>query len=292
MLASWSVISAAGLLLKDDLLDRVAGLQAGEMPRALVVLAHPDDEVLAVGGRLERWRNAVFVTVTDGAPLDGTDAREHGLAGLDEYREARRQELHSAFADAGLPESNLRLLQLEDGSVVSDQQAIASLSEITRAILRLLRKLRPEVVLTHPYEGGHPDHDACAFAVHVAVSMLRDDAMPILEAPSYHAGPNGIVTGQFLPYPGAGKERRHVLSPAQRQAKQRRLACFTSQQETLALFQCEAESIREAPAYDFMRPPHAGALFYEGFPWGATGERFCQLASAATHASAGQGETA
>jgi LmbE family N-acetylglucosaminyl deacetylase len=28
-------------------------------------------------------------------------------------------------------------------------------------------------VITHPYEGGHPDHDACAFAVQYAARRLK-----------------------------------------------------------------------------------------------------------------------
>ena len=267
---------------KEDLLDRVAGLLPGELPCVLVVFAHPDDEVLAIGGRLEHWRNAHFVCVTDGAPTDGADAREHGFASLDDYREARRRELSAAFADAALPPDTLHTLKMDGGSVIPDQQAVFAMPGIARAVVQIMKQLRPEVVLTHPYEGGHPDHDACAFAVHAAVDMLGGSASLVVEAPSYYAAPNGMVTGQFLPYKGAGKERRYVLSAAEQQAKRRRLACFASQQQTLAQFGCEVEMIREAPAYDFKTPPHAGELFYERAPWGITGERFRQLASAAT----------
>lgn len=269
---------------RDDLLDRAAGVRPGEVPRALVVFAHPDDEILAIGGQLERWRNAVFVTATDGAPADGADARQHGFASLQRYREARRQELHRAFADAALPLSLLRQIELEDGSPIPDQQAALSLVELTRAVARLYDEVRPEVVVTHPYEGGHPDHDACAFAVHTAARVLGRGDLLIVEAPSYHAGPNGIVTGEFLPYSGTGGERQRVLSSPEQQAKLRRLACFASQQETLALFGCEVELMREAPAYDFLQAPHAGELFYEQFPWGMTGARFRELAASAAAA--------
>ncbi len=260
----------------------MAGLQQGSMPRALVFFAHPDDEVLAIGGRLERWRDATFVSATDGAPSDGADARQHGFASLADYREARRQELRAAFADAALPADLLRVLAVDDeGSVVADQQAALHLPELTRTFLQMLHELRPEVVLTHPYEGGHPDHDACAFAAHTAVRMLGGATVPIVEAPSYHAGPHGLETGRFLPHQGAGQERRWVLSAAERAAKHRRLACFASQQTTLAQFGCEVELLREAPAYDFLQPPHAGELWYERYPWGMTGERFRQLAASA-----------
>ena len=60
--------------------------------------------------------------------------------------------------------------------------------------------------------------------------------------------------------------------------KRERLACFASQAETLALLSSSTERYRRAPAYDFGRPPHPGRLFYEGFPWGMDGARFCELA--------------
>ena len=37
----------------------------------------------------------------------------------------------------------------------------------------VLDDVRPDVVLTHAYEGGHSDHDATAFAVHLAAGVMR-----------------------------------------------------------------------------------------------------------------------
>ena len=44
-----------------------------------------------------------------------------------------------------------------------------------------------EQVITHPYEGGHPDHDACAFAARAAVRHSANKAK-LMEFTSYHAG--------------------------------------------------------------------------------------------------------
>src|SRR6185312_5372260 len=38
---------------------------ASPMPRAMLVFAHPDDEVVGLGARLGRFRSACFVHVTD-----------------------------------------------------------------------------------------------------------------------------------------------------------------------------------------------------------------------------------
>jgi hypothetical protein len=56
------------------------------------------------------------------------------------------------------------------------------------------------------------------------------------------------------------------------------LGCFRTQSETLAPFGVDAERFRLAPAYDFAQPPHPGALFYEQFDWGMTGDRFRAIA--------------
>ncbi len=230
--------------------------------RLLVVLAHPDDEVLAVGGRLEALADSRFLCVTDGVPLDGMDARAHGFRGLDGYREARRVELAKALG--GL--SGSRSLG------ISDQRAAWNLASLTRRVAAEVEAFRPEAVLTHPYEGGHPDHDACAFAV-----AQCGASAPVIEAPFYHAVPDGIETGVFLGDPGLVVE----LTEEQRAKKRERLACFRSQAETLRLFGVDVEAYRLAPAYDFLRRPHEGRLYYEGFDWGMTGDRFCELAAMA-----------
>ena len=263
--------------------ERVAGLTRGGVtaPHLLVVFAHPDDEVLAVGGRLEWMTESHFLCVTDGVPLDGKDARDHGFAGLDEYRIARRHELMTAFALAGrdaLTSGDAMPLRNEFELSVSDQTASFHLTELPQDLASAIREFGPEAVLTHPYEGGHPDHDACAFAVHAAVRLVGGD-VPIIEAPFYFAGPRGIETGTF--HPGGPAVSIDELSETQQQHKRERLACFVSQRETLALFGTQREQYRLAPAYDFTKRPHQDQLYYEGFPWGMSGERFCALAGRA-----------
>ncbi len=247
-------------------------------PRAMIVVAHPDDEVIALGARLRRYCDAVLLHVTDGAPLDGGDARAHGFASLADYRAARRRELEAACALAGIPSSQLRQLG------IPDQRAAHALGNLADQVLQQLREFRPEVVVTHPYEGGHPDHDACAFAVHTAVRQMAatgEQTPLIVEAAFYHQGPQGgIETGVFLPGSGPAAVE-HWLSPEERERKQALLASFPTQRETLQFFPVDVERFRIAPAYNFAERPHPGKLFYEYFLWGMTGDRFCSEARAA-----------
>lgn len=253
-------------------------------PRLLIVLAHPDDEVLALGARLERLSESRILTLTDGAPADGNDAFHHGFQSLADYRKARHAELLAALAHAGVPADVAAPFSALPP--VPDQRAAWHLEELTRGLLTVLGEFSPEAVLTHPYEGGHPDHDACAFVVHTALRIRRanpnEAAEPLLlEAPFYHHGENGCMrTGQFLP-PECSPSLSLQLSPEEQTNKRARLACFRSQAETLSQFGTESESFRVAPAYDFSQPPHKGKLLYECYPWGMSGARFRTLASEA-----------
>ncbi|WP_438015492.1 PIG-L family deacetylase [Sorangium sp. So ce315] len=240
-------------------------LSSGRAPRCLVVVAHPDDETIGLGARIGRLDPIEVIHVTDGAPRDSRFMpAELAGVGRERYTAIRREEVTRALAVANVPASRLRCL----GAV--DQEAIEEATSLARKLLDLFARTRPEVVITHPYEGGHPDHDATALAVHSAAVLARWSGVtsPLLfEAASYNAARGHLVTGEFIAYPGV-PEIALRLSDEETAQKRAMLDCFTSQQATIALFGAEVERFRPAPTYDFRRPPHDGALHYErlGFP--------------------------
>ena len=271
---------AQSTVAAEDLLSRGTAPAGSElvMPRAMVVVAHADDETIALGARMARLGEAHFVHVTDGAPRNGEDSRNHGFERVEDYRRARAEELAAMFREAGLHQVSQACLNFRD------QEVSLNLAEITRQVLEQIAKREPEIIFTHPYEGGHPDHDACAFAVHHAVALNRARGGGrglILEAPFYHAGPGGFEAGTFVMQDGWMPEMFYELSDEERDRKRKLLSCFETQRETLKGFPVFAERFRIAPVYDFTRPPHAGKLLYENYPWGMTSERFCRLAEAA-----------
>lgn len=251
-----------------------ARLGAGSGPVAVVV-AHPDDETVGAGAQLPHWGDATFVYVTDGSPRTLADANAAGFATREEYAAARRVEVRAALALAGVPPPQVREL----GRV--DQEASLDMAALARDLAALLRELRPVAVVTQPYEGGHPDHDATAFAAHAARRLLAGDGLApaIVEMASYHGGPGRLVAGEFLP--GDGEVIRMELSEAERAFKRALVACHRSQARTLSYLPVGAERFRLAPEYDFTCPPHDGPLWYERFDWGMTGGRWRELAAAA-----------
>jgi N-acetylglucosamine malate deacetylase 2 len=264
----------------DELLERFCAPahRLTSMPRTLAVLAHPDDETLGASSRLRRLRHAIFVYVTDGAPLDEADAYAAGFPSRELYALARRAELQGALFFAGIPCDRVRPLN------IVDQAASLHLAWLTEKVLYFLLTEEPEVVLTHPYEGGHPDHDATAFAVHMACRLVAQHDLPtpaIIEFTSYNGAGGSLTSGGFLPAPGHA-ERAIALDPEDVDFKQGLIACYATQQHILHRASLHEERFRLAPAYDFEAPPHEGTLLYEHCPWRMNGARWRTLARAAT----------
>jgi LmbE family N-acetylglucosaminyl deacetylase len=229
--------------------------------RAVLVVAHPDDETIALGGQLHRLRGLRLVMVTDGSPRNLSDAKKRGFADASGYGAARRTELRIALACGDLPETSLTEIGIPDQGAAHDLTGVAD---------RLAPLLAgAEIVLTHAYEGGHPDHDATAFAVHRAAARATGAAKPaILEFPLYRMAPDGGMAKQsFAGDPG-------IALPVEGEALARKLAmraAHATQRDMLVQFAPEREALRPAPAHRFDALPNGGALWYAQFQWGLDG---------------------
>jgi LmbE family N-acetylglucosaminyl deacetylase len=233
-----------------------------------IVFAHPDDETLGCGAQLARLAGATLVCVTDGAPRNCVDACANGFADAECYAQARRAELCRALAEAGVRVSALILN-------VPDQEAGFNSAAIAQRLAALFAERGIRIALTHAYEGGHPDHDATAFAVHAAAALLarRGRRLAIVDMPFYRLGPRGRLLQSFAPEQGR-KCLTLPLSADEQARKRRMIAAHASQQAVLSAFALDAERFRCAPACDFTEPPNGGRLLYEQYAFGMTGARW------------------
>lgn len=243
--------------------------------RAVLVAAHPDDETIGAAGLLSRLPRCELIYVTDGAPRDLRWAPA-ARGSREDYAEARRREAAAALGLVGLADHPPVCL----GAV--DLEAACTMAGLARDLADRFHRFGPDVVLTHPYEGGHPDHDAAAFAVHAAAEILRRRGVPpplLVEMTSYHARAGALVTGEFLPYGGVDGQTLLTLTPKERGLKRRMLDCFATQREVLSSFPpAEVECFRPAPSYRFTEPPHDGPLLYETRSLPIAGESWRELA--------------
>ena len=175
--------------------------------RILILVPHPDDEVLGAGGLIHTWCARGFpvtlVSVTDGeAANPDWVGREH----------IRRTELVEA----------LRLLCEGPVSVVHlglpDGKVREHVGKLFSALSRLLSN---EPTLIAPYEwNGHPDHDVTGA---VCLELARLHRLPIARYPNWtrhHAEPE-VFAGEHI--------GRFVLTPAVRQVKAAAIQAFASQ---------------------------------------------------------------
>ena len=242
--------------------------------RIAVVVAHPDDETIGCGAALTRMSGVRIVVLTDGAPRDLKEARKLGFPTAAEYARVRLEEFRAALDIAGIPHS------CATSFAVPDQAAVDHLAEIAFRLADLFTDWGIEIALTHSFEGGHPDHDAAAFAVHAggALSAGAAHAVAIVEMPYYRASETGEIKQSFADPNGEVAVR---LTREEVQLKCAILSCYASQREVLAGFSAEIERFRRAPLYDFSELPNGGRLLYEAHDWNMSAARWRERVSAA-----------
>jgi N-acetylglucosamine malate deacetylase 2 len=248
--------------------------------RTIVVAPHPDDETIGAGIALARMEEGHVVHLTDGAPADRRfwTAR---CASRADYARVREAEAAAALLLAGIPPGRVHRF------ACPDQQLIDHVGEAVDYLRRLIARELPDVLVTTPYEGAHPDHDAAAVACRLAVDTVAHAtgwAPWLVEMTSYHLAEASLRAGAFLPADTPAAEL--LPDTAELALKRRMLASYASQADMLTHFPAGPERFRIAPRYDFGAPPHAGTLFYEtiGIPLRPAAWRAQAVAAIGTYA--------
>jgi N-acetyl-1-D-myo-inositol-2-amino-2-deoxy-alpha-D-glucopyranoside deacetylase len=134
----------------------------------LAVLAHPDDETFGMGGTLAHYgRQGVSTYLVCATRGELGEMDEDCLDGFSSAAERRESELRCAAKILGLEE--VYFLDYRDSGMQGspDNQhpmalAAQPVEKVAADIIRYIRELRPQVVITFDPVGGyfHPDHIA------------------------------------------------------------------------------------------------------------------------------------
>jgi LmbE family N-acetylglucosaminyl deacetylase len=228
--------------------------------KTLLVVAHPDDEVIGCGLLLQRLPQATIAFMTDGAPADRYFWGKFGSRTA--YAEVRAKE--TARALGHLKRAKIMRFGVRDqGLMFHLQAALEWLGKIVAAE-------RPQTIVTHAYEGGHPDHDCCSFLSSLLAAEYR---VQVREIPLY-SREGGKLVRQHVP--NGSKATCISASDEEAQRKLEMVRAYRSQEEFLQSFNLSTERYLCEPRHDYARRPHAGKLNYECWGWEIAGSDLCK----------------
>jgi LmbE family N-acetylglucosaminyl deacetylase len=217
----------------------------------LVVFPHPDDEVFFCASLRQFIRGGgsvrlVYLTTGRLAPPG-----------------RRLRWLSRSLVAADLASIPVEILGFEDGACMS------RMTEVRDELRRCMSRLDPRAVFTVAYEGGHPDHDACHWAV-VKAADSSPGRPPVYEFPTYHRGGRLFRAGVLLPE--AGLVKRTPVREADLRRKAAVLRCHGLHGIALRYFLqlfldrrefSRGEPYRRVARRSYLDPPHRGRLGYE-----------------------------
>ncbi len=212
--------------------------------KTMVIVAHPDDESIGAGFLMQSHSSMHVSFCTDGgAPIAQPVWQRIGLRTRNDYvamRESEALEALKRSRSVCQPEFHRKL----DGSLYQ------ALLETANELRHSINSFRPDFLLTHSYEHGHPDHDCCSF---LAAQLGAEFAIDVWEMPIY-GWREAIEYVQEFPADDSGAVR---ITPTSQQIEVKRLMfdAHASQRRlgNLKMFDPDRpESFRPQPAYAFL----------------------------------------
>lgn len=162
-------------------------------PTILAVLAHPDDESFGMGGSLALYaKRGAAVHLVCATRGEAGEVDPEYLDGYDSIAERRESELRCAAGILGL--QGVYFLDYRDSGMQGspdnqhpDALVNAPLDEVASKITQIIRRIKPQIVLTFDPIGGyrHPDHIAIHQATVRAFKLSSDPDFSTSELPAY-----------------------------------------------------------------------------------------------------------
>jgi LmbE family N-acetylglucosaminyl deacetylase len=223
--------------------------------RPLILIPHPDDEVVGCAAAIARARAAgatisgLYLTTGVPAPERLWPCRRSGYAAL---TARRREEARSAAAVLGISAA---------GHLDCPARTLKShLDEAMALIERTLGESGIDEIWTPAWEGGHQDHDVTNFLAARFAGTLR-----VREFAEYNFAGARVRSQSFAQ--SNGTEEVLTLTPEEARFKAGLLSIYASERANLRYVGLRQESLRPLARYDYRSAPHPGRLFCERFQW-------------------------
>jgi LmbE family N-acetylglucosaminyl deacetylase len=225
------------------------------MARILLLIPHPDDEVVGNAATILRRRAAgdrfYGLYLTSGVPA-AEQMWRWDRAGREARVRQRRGEARAAATLLGLEPAGF--------SDWPSRTLKAHLGEALRWIRHVIDEQAIDTIWVAAWEGGHQDHDVANF-----LAAQAADGRPVYEFAEYNAG-GGAPRWNRFPI-AKGEETVLRLTQDEVAAKRNLLAIYKSEKNNLSGVRIEVESHRLLPDHDYAQPPHEGKLSREGYQW-------------------------
>jgi N-acetylglucosamine malate deacetylase 1 len=223
--------------------------------RILILVAHPDDEVVACAASIARAR-AGGATVT-------TLYLTHGCVAREGMWPWRRKQYDSCIA--------VRRAEADAAAMALGVQPVGwglrparflwrELPEVFKEVESALAQYKPDQMWVPAYEGGNADHDALN-----AVGFKLKSKLSVLEFSEYNFFGGRVRSQRFIS--SDETVRVVMLTAEERTAKRAALKIYASETGNLSVIDVEQESYRPLSSYNYELPPHQGKLWYTRFQW-------------------------
>jgi LmbE family N-acetylglucosaminyl deacetylase len=223
--------------------------------RILVLVPHPDDEVVGCGVALRRavamGASPFALYLTTGVP-EAKNLWPWQRRGYADRIARRRAEARQAAGLVGLTQAGFL-----DWPARSLKSHLAAALGVIRAAIAAHGI---ELLWVPAWEGAHQDHDTTNFLA----SRLAAEC-PAVEFAEYNYAGGRVRSGSFGI--ADGTEEVLTLTPEEVLWKRSLLACYESERGNLAHIRTSTEALRPLGRHDYSRRPHDGTLFYERFQW-------------------------
>jgi len=223
--------------------------------RILILVAHPDDEVVACAASIARARAA-------GADIYALYLT-HGCLARDVVWPWQRKDYDARVAtrhnEAEQAAAQLGIRPIGWSSRAA-RQLWRELPQVLAQVQAAVEQIRPDQLWVPAYEGGNPDHDGLN-----AVGFKMKARLSVLEFAEYNFFGGKARSNRFI----SSDETVRVtdLTQGERAAKRAVLNIYASERGNLSSIGVDQESYRPLAAYDYRQPPHQGGLWYARFQW-------------------------